>query len=111
MKVALVNPPFSKLVYGGEKSIKSITPCLGLFYLQSYCGDVADIEVFEGEFYASLDSLIAAVNDFAPDVLGVTTNTSTWPYCVAIAKAVDAGLKLAGGALCRFPGERGPAQV
>jgi len=102
VKVALVNPPFSKLVYGGEKSIKSITPCLGLFYLQSYCADVADIEVFEGEFYSSLEALIAAVNDFAPDVLGVTTNTSTWPYCVAISQAVNAGLKLAGGPYAAF---------
>ena len=48
-KVALVNPPFSKLVYGNEFSIKSITPCLGLFYIESYCKDVADFKIFEGE--------------------------------------------------------------
>ncbi len=44
-------PPFSKLVYGKEHSIKSVDfPCLGLFYLQSYCRGLAEIEVFEGEF-------------------------------------------------------------
>src|SRR5438128_1034377 len=61
MKVALVNPPFSKLIYGEERSIKSITPCLGLFYLQAYCRELAEIEVFEGEFYPTLDKLISEV--------------------------------------------------
>ncbi len=102
MRVALVNPPFSKLVYGEEYTIKSITPCLGLFYLQSYCSDLAEIRIFEGESYESMSHLIAAIGKFAPDVLGVTTNTTTWPLCAQIARASEARLKLCGGPYAAF---------
>jgi anaerobic magnesium-protoporphyrin IX monomethyl ester cyclase len=102
MRVALVNPPFSKLVYGEEKSIKSITPCLGLFYMQAYCADIAEIEVFEGEFFASFEDLIAAIEAFGPEVLGVTTNTSTWPLCARLARASRARIKVAGGPYSAF---------
>lgn len=97
MRVALVNPPFSRLVYGDEHTIKSITPCLGLFYLQAYCSDIADIEVFEGEFFSSMEELVQSVNRFAPDVLGVTTNTTTWQLCVQLANRIEAPIKIAGG--------------
>lgn len=102
MRVALANPPFSRLVYGEEYTIKSITPCLGLFYLQAYCADLADIRIFEGEFYDSMPALIAAINDFGPDILGVTTNTTTWPLCVELARASDARVKLCGGPYAAF---------
>lgn len=102
MRVALTNPPFSRLVYGEEYTIKSITPCLGLFYMQAYCDDLAEIEVFEGEFYESNDALVRALREFRPDILGVTTNTTTWPLCVELAKRVDAPLTLAGGPYSAF---------
>ncbi|MDZ4818301.1 MAG: radical SAM protein [Planctomycetota bacterium] len=102
IRVALVNPPFSKLVYGEEHTIKSITPCLGLFYLQSYCDDIAHIKVFEGEFYDSMVHLIAAIGEFEPDILGVTTNTTTWPLCAQLARASNARLKLCGGPYAAF---------
>ncbi|NEP10319.1 MAG: radical SAM protein [Symploca sp. SIO2C1] len=102
MKVALINPPASKIIYGNEYKLKSIIPCLGLFYLQSYCKDIADIEIFEGEFYSSLDHLISEINSFEPDILGVTSNTSTYPLCVKIAKNVDAKTKVVGGPYSSF---------
>jgi len=101
-RVALINPPFSKLIYGEERSIKSVTPCLGLFYLQSYCRDIAEIEVFEGEFYSDMENLIREVNTFRPDILGVTTNTSTYPLCAQLAREVDASIKVAGGPYASF---------
>ncbi len=96
-RVALVNPPFSELVYGAEHSLKSITPCLGLFYLQAYCCDLADCRVFEGEFFRTMEELIQAIDEYAPDILGVTTNTSTYPLCKQLAEASRARLKVAGG--------------
>lgn len=102
MKVALVNPPFSKLVYGEEYSIKSITPCLGLFYLEAYCRDIAEFKIFEGEFYSDMNHLSAAINAYAPDVLGITTNTSTYPLCVELAGMIDARCKFVGGPYASF---------
>lgn len=96
-RVALVSPPFSTLVYGAEYSLKSITPCLGLFYLKAYCRDLADCKVFEGEFFKDMADLIQAIDEFAPDILGVTTNTSTYPLCAQLARASRARLKVAGG--------------
>lgn len=102
MRVALVNPPFSQLVYGTENVVKGVTPALGLFYLQSMCKDVAEIKIFEGESFVDLNALICAVNEFSPDVLGVTTNTSTYPYCRLVAESVRAGTKVAGGPYSTF---------
>ncbi len=102
MKVALINPPFSKLVYGEEHSIKSITPCLGLFSLEAYCRDIAEFRIFEGEFFSGMSGLIDAINSYAPDVLGVTTNTSTYPLCRMIAQQVEARHKFAGGPYSSF---------
>jgi len=106
-KVALVNPPFSKLVYGEEYSIKSITPCLGLFYLESYCRDIADFKIFEGEFYCSMEQLIDEVNKYDPDVLAVTTNTSTYPLCVRLAHETNAQFKFTGGPYSSYRVEEG----
>lgn len=102
LKVALANPPFSKLVYGEEYSIKSITPCIGLFYLESYCRDLAEIKVFEGEFYESNDDLINAMNNWGADVIGVTTNSSTYPLCKEVAQKSTAKHKLVGGPYSSF---------
>ena len=101
-KVALVNPPAAKIIYGEEYQLKSVTPCLGLFYLQSYCQDIADIEVFEGEFYTDMAHLIHEINNFRPDILGVTSNTSTYPLCVQLAREVDAKIKVVGGPYSNF---------
>lgn len=101
-KVALVNPPFSSLVYGDEYSIKSITPCLGLFYLEAYCRDLADIKIFEGEFYKSNQALIDAINEWNPEIVGVTTNTSTYPLCQEIAQKSSAKYKFVGGPYSSF---------
>ena len=102
MRIALANPPFSKLIYGEEYSIKSVTPCLGLFYLQAWCSDIAEVEVFEGEFYGGNAGLIDAINAFEPDVLGVTSNTSTYPLCTELARGVRARMKLIGGPYASF---------
>jgi anaerobic magnesium-protoporphyrin IX monomethyl ester cyclase len=106
-KVALVNPPFSKLVYGDEYTIKSITPCLGLFYLESYCRDIADFKIFEGEFYSSMEHLIEEINNYDPDVLAVTTNTSTYPLCVQLAQETNAKFKFVGGPYSSYRLEEG----
>lgn len=107
LRVALVNPPFSALVYGEEHSLKSITPCLGLFYLQAYSRDIADFRIFEGEFYADMEALIHAIDAYAPDVLAVTTNTSTYPLCVELARASRARIKVAGGPYSSYRVEEG----
>lgn len=107
MRVALVNPPFSRLVYGDEHSLKSITPCLGLFYLESFCQDIADCKVFEGEFYSDMRGLIAAIDSYAPDILAVTTNTSTYSLCVELAEASSARIKAAGGPYSSYRIEEG----
>lgn len=106
-KVALVNPPFSKLVYGDEYTIKSITPCLGLFYLESYCRDIADFKIFEGEFFSSMENLIGEINKYNPNVLAVTTNTSTYPLCVQLAQETNAKFKFAGGTYSSYRIEEG----
>ena len=106
-KVALVNPLFSKLVYGEEYTLKSITPCLGLFYLESYCKDIADFKIFEGEFYSDMANLINEINEYAPDVLAVTTNTSTYPLCVQLAKETNVQFKFAGGYYSSYRIEEG----
>lgn len=106
-RVALVNPPFSKLVYGDEYTIKSITPCLGLFYIESYCRDIADFKIFEGEFYPSMEALIDGINKYDPDVLAVTTNTSTYPLCVQLAQATNARFKFVGGPYSSYRLEEG----
>ena len=106
-KVALVNPPFSKLVYGDEYTIKSITPCLGLFYLEAYCRDIADFKIFEGEFYSSMSNLIDEINKYNPDVLAVTTNTSTYPLCVQLAQETNAKFKFVGGPYSSYRLEEG----
>lgn len=102
MKVALINPPASKVIYGNEYKLKSVIPCLGLFYLQAYCKDIADIEIFEGELYSDLEHLIREINSFEPDIIGITSNTSTYPLCVEIAKSVDAKIKAVGGPYSTF---------
>ncbi|MBE9183861.1 radical SAM protein [Microcoleus sp. LEGE 07076] len=102
MKVALINPPASRIIYGNEYKLKSIIPCLGLFYLQSYCKDIADIEIFEGEFYSDLEHFINAIKAFNPDIIGITSNTSTYPLCVQIAESVDAKVKAVGGPYSSF---------
>ncbi len=107
LRVALVNPPFSKLVYGAEQSLKSITPCLGLFYLKAYCQDIADCKVFEGEFNKDIDELISMISEFEPDVLCVTTNTSTYPLCVRLAQTSRARIKVAGGPYSSYRVEEG----
>ncbi len=102
-KVALVNPPYSKLIYGEEISVKSITPCLGLHYLKAYNDDLAEIKVFEGEAYNSFDEMIDDINEFKPDILGVTTNTSVFEYCVELCQKIkSATLKVAGGPYSSF---------
>lgn len=101
-KVALANPPFSKLVYGEEYSIKSITPCLGLFYLEAYCRDLAEIKIFEGEFYDSNEALIKAMDDWGAEIVGVTTNSSTYPLCKEIAQKSAAKYKFVGGPYSSF---------
>lgn len=102
IKVALVNPPFSKLVYGEEYSIKSITPCLGLFYLEAFCRDLAEIRIFEGEFYESNECLINEINEWNPEVLGVTTNSSTYHLCKEIAQKSKSKYKFVGGPYSSF---------
>lgn len=102
-RVALVNPPYSKLIYGDEVSVKSITPCLGLHYLKAYNNDLAEISVFEGEAYDSLEAMIADINEFEPDILGVTTNTSVFEYCVELTRLIpSATIKIAGGPYSSF---------
>ncbi len=54
-----------------------------------------------------MDALIQAINDFHPDVLGVTTNTSTYPLCVQLARGVEARTKIAGGPYSSFRVEEG----
>lgn len=102
MKVALVNPPFSRIVYGQETRLKSITPCLGLFYLEAYCRDLAEFAIFEGEFYDTMDDLMRAIAQFKPDVLGVTTNTSTYPLCRKLAQCIEAKTRIVGGPYSSF---------
>lgn len=102
-KVALVNPPYSKLIYGEEISVKSITPCLGLHYLKAYNDEFADIRVFEGEAYDTFDEMVNDINEFAPDILGVTTNTSVFEYCIDLTRKItSATLKIAGGPYSSF---------
>lgn len=104
-KVALVNPPATRLIYGEEYPLKSITPCLGLFYLQAYCKDIAEVVVFEGDFYRDMLDLTEAIIAFRPDILGVTSNTSTYPLCVQLAKDVPATVKAIGGPYSNFRAE------
>jgi hypothetical protein len=67
-KVALVVPPFAKLIYGDEYALKTMTPSLGIFYIHSYCKDIADIKIFEGEFCQSIENLIDEINEFDPNI-------------------------------------------
>ena len=101
-KVALVNPPAARIIYGPEYQLKSITPCLGLFYLQAHCSDVAHIEVFEGEFFATIADLVSTIQVFSPDILGLTSNTSTYPLCRQIASMIECPIKIVGGPYASF---------
>jgi radical SAM superfamily enzyme YgiQ (UPF0313 family) len=101
-RIALVSPPFSKLVYGDEYTIKSVTPCLGLFYLASFCEDLGEFRIFEGEFYDCNSHLIGEINKWNPDIVGVTTNTSTYPLCREIAQNVTSRYRFAGGPYSSF---------
>ena len=104
-RVALVNPPAARIIYGDEYELKSIIPCLGLLYMQSYVRDIADVKVFEGEEYRDFDAMIQSINAFSPEVVGVTTNTSTYPLCVDVVKRTFADTYIAGGPYAAFRAE------
>ena len=105
-KVALVVPPFAKLIYGDEYALKTMTPSLGIFYIQSYCRDIADIKIFEGEFCQSIEDLIDEINEYAPDIIGLTSKSSTYPLCVQIAECTNAKFKIIGGPMASFSIEK-----
>ena len=104
-RVALVNPPAARIIYGDEYELKSIIPCLGLLYMQAYTKDIVDVRVFEGEEYADFDAMIKSINDFSPEVVGVTTNTSTYPLCVEVVERTFADTYIAGGPYAAFRAE------
>ena len=124
MKVLLINPPRSPanaiLEYAPERArrfvhTKLVGPPLGLLTVAAALADDADIRLVDlkGEYDLHPDAphhaelTRRAVREFAPDLVGVTTIASEFPYAMEIlaaAKAEAPGVAtLAGGlhaALC-----------
>ena len=85
-QIALVNPSYSSYLYGSERDIKSVHPPLNLLYLHSYIKDIADVKLFDGELYPTLENLINDLEDFKPDIIAYTATSPSYPIVKKLAQ-------------------------
>lgn len=97
-RIALVNPPYSSILYGDERCVKSKHPPLNLLYLHSYIRDYSEIRIFDGET-TPLEKIFEGIKEFNPDIIGYTSTSPTYPIAKAISQKLrrDGNLQIIGG--------------
>lgn len=89
MKIALINPPYL-VIYRELKIKQDASLPLGLLYVAAmFEKDSHQVRVFDPNLHNTpLISLVKEVQDFNPDVVGITTVTATFNAAQVIAKAL-----------------------
>ncbi len=102
-KIALAQAPYSEVVFGRENNAKGANPPLGLYSLKAYNNDIADIRVFDGETYDNPKNFIDDIEDFQPELIGITTVSHSYERSRDIARHfVGRALTIAGGPYATF---------
>jgi len=102
-RVALAQAPYSEVVFGREKNAKGANPPLGLYSLKAYNNNIADIRVFDGETYDSFNNFIGDIEDFQPELIGITTVSHSYERSKDLARYfTEKALTVAGGPYATF---------
>lgn len=119
MKILLVNPPLNRQAHlPGTARVQmdyhDFAPPIGLMYLKSYVRENSDFEIklvnFQTPKPPSMSDFLRLLEEYRPQVVGITVMSWFWYHAVEVAKAVKSLLPdtvvVAGGAHIRvYPGE------
>ena len=84
MKIALVSPPVTAQTLVGEtasmKSVLNVIPPLGLAYLAAVLEESGyAVRIYDGSLAMSLNQLADRLQEYKPDVVGLTSTTPAFP--------------------------------
>jgi radical SAM superfamily enzyme YgiQ (UPF0313 family) len=90
MKVLLINPSKQKEIHVDKVAkVRNNLPPLGLLYIASYLKSRHDIKVIDMSLSQSnMKDLIETIDNFSPDVVGLTSVITLWGTVVELIRAV-----------------------